>query len=356
VTLECLLIADDLTGACDAAVQFALRGLRVKVSLDSSRVLEDTDVLSVSTESRDAGVAAFQQALARLPKLQPRILLNKLDSTLRGNVGQEVAAALAAFDCDLAVVTPAFPAMGRTVDAGYLRVAGTADFAPLELAACFRDYGVGPYCHSLTAAGGARFALLDATCDAHLDAIVAQGLALPQRVLWAGSAGLAAALARALGASATAPPVPPAGTPLFCLGSDHAVTLEQQDRLIHCRAATLLSAEEVAPEAVLGALRRGPVVLRIRRGHTSAGRVRELLADVANPLALSGGDTASLVCGALGVRAIELRQEVAPGIPCGSLVGGPFDQLPVVTKSGGFGGPDALMQVADFFTCSQSLH
>ena len=82
----------------------------------------------------------------------------------------------------------------------------------------------------------------------------------------------------------------------------------------------------------------------------------ELLAPLRAPLVLSGGDTASLVCRALDVRAIELCREVAPGIPYGILHGGPFDGLPVATKSGGFGCPDALMQVADFFTCSQLSH
>lgn len=98
------------------------------------------------------------------------------------------------------------------------------------------------------------------------------------------------------------------------------------------------------------------MVLRIRRGPTSTARIRELLANAAGPLVLSGGDTASVVCRALDARAIELRREIAPGIPCGVIVGGAFDGLPVVTKSGGFGPPDALIEVADFFTCSQLLH
>ncbi len=32
--IECLLVADDLTGACDAAVQFRLRGAPALVHLD----------------------------------------------------------------------------------------------------------------------------------------------------------------------------------------------------------------------------------------------------------------------------------------------------------------------------------
>jgi len=345
--LACLLIADDLTGACDAAVQFALRGFRVTLSLNSACEAGQTgptDVLAVSTESRDGDLGSFRNSLERLTPLRPRILFKKIDSTLRGNVGPEVAAAMAAFGCDVAVVAPAFPAMGRTVEAGYLRVAGEIGFVPRELAASFRDLP-------------GRFALRDAACDAHLDAIAADGLAGGERVLWVGSAGLAAALARALGMGSPAGIAFSPAPAIFCLGSDHAVTLQQQEHLVRDRAARLFAAETASDEAIPEALERGRhVVLRIRRGHTSAARVRQLLARARYPLVLCGGDTASLVCRALEVQAIDLRREVARGIPYGVIGGGLFDALPVVTKSGGFGRPDALIDVADFFTCSPLSH
>jgi uncharacterized protein YgbK (DUF1537 family) len=365
--LACLVIADDLTGACDAAVPFALGGRRVRVSLDSDGEPSPADVLAISTESRDASAEVFsgalEELLRRLPELGPRILFKKIDSTLRGNVGPEVSAALAAFACDVALVTPAFPAMGRTVEGGHLRIAGDAHFVPVELAACFRSLGAGPHCHAQPAAiaqavaTGARFVLLDAANDADLDAIVSQGLTLRQRVLWAGSAGLAAALARATGAKSPGggpAPVQAASAAIFCLGSSHPATLEQLDRLIHYRHAALFSCDAATPTAIAAALERGqPAVLRIRLGETPAGRVRELLANAAGPLVLSGGTTAALVLRALDIHALELRLEIAPGIPCGLAQGGPFHGAPVVTKSGGFGGPDALMKIADFFACPQ---
>ena len=341
--LQCLVIADDLTGACDAAVPFALRGLGVRVSLDFQGVFGRIDVLAISTESRDGDLASFRKALDRLPALRPRILFKKIDSTLRGNAGPEVAAALDAFGCHVAVVTPAFPAMGRVVEAGYLRVDGDFGFVPIELAAHFGDRP-------------ARFALRDAACDAHLDAIVREGLASGERILWAGSAGLAAALARATQAGSPSAMAFEPAPAIFCLGSGHAVTMEQQARLVGQRAAALFVAETVRNEAISEALEQGRhVVLRIQRGHTSAARVREVLAVAAGPLVLCGGDTASLVCRALDIRAIDLRQEVAAGIPCGAIEGGPFDGMPVVTKSGGFGRPDALIEVADFL-CSPLSH
>jgi uncharacterized protein YgbK (DUF1537 family) len=66
---------------------------------------------------------------------------------------------------------------------------------------------------------------------------------------------------------------------------------------------------------------------------------------------ITGGDTATLVCEALGVQGIDLKGEILPGLPWGVAVGGVIDGLPIATKSGGFGGPDALLRVAQFFNC-----
>jgi uncharacterized protein YgbK (DUF1537 family) len=182
---------------------------------------------------------------------------------------------------------------------------------------------------------GARFISVDATCDRDLDTIVAEALGSAKRILWAGSAGLAAALSRTLPWAGRRPAPRPASSVLFCIGSDHPVTVEQQRRLL--------------------ALDRGEhVVLNLSVRQTSVERVRELVgnaAGAATALVLSGGDTASLVCRALGVRRIELEDEIVPGIPWGYLSGGAFDGWRVATKSGGFGAPHALIQVADFFTC-----
>jgi uncharacterized protein YgbK (DUF1537 family) len=47
-----------------------------------------------------------------------------------------------------------------------------------------------------------------------------------------------------------------------------------------------------------------------------------------------------------GAEGIRLEAEVEPGVPFGRLLGGVGDGLAVVTKSGGFGGPDTLACVA----------
>ena len=361
--LACLLITDDLTGACDAAVQFATRGLRTTVPIASGAALPEADVIAISTDSRDLDPTSIRDAIfatARLPLGSPRILFKKIDSTLRGHAGVEIMAALDAFCCDAAVVCPAFPRMNRTVELGYLRVAGAADFQVIEVAACLRAQGVERCVHTLPETmreailSGARVVVLDAVCDDDLDRIAAAALALDLRILWVGSAGLASALARTLPDMPQSRPQPsPGGPVLFCIGSDHRVTITQQMALLGQRRALLVLPQLDTAGCVSAALGRGQhVVLRIPHGRVSVGRLQELIARApASALVLSGGDTASLFCRAAGVQRIDLCEEIFAGIPCGVISGGEFDGVRAATKSGGFGNPDALIQVVDYFAC-----
>jgi uncharacterized protein YgbK (DUF1537 family) len=60
---------------------------------------------------------------------------------------------------------------------------------------------------------------------------------------------------------------------------------------------------------------------------------------------LAGGATARKVCERLGGAGLRLSGELSPGVPIGHIVGGPWDQVPAVTKAGGFGTPDTLLDV-----------
>lgn len=337
--LECALIADDLTGACDSAVHFAATGLRTVVPLAPDNGPGGARVLACSTESRALAPAdaacRIRRVACALRAFRPRIVFKKIDSVLRGNSGFEIVAAFDAFACDAAVVDPALPAMGRTVRGGFLDSDRDAGFRPIELGAWLRLHGAEPFRHaaagSLAAAleAGARFVSFDSVCAEDLAAVADEILALNSRILWAGSAGLASALARRLAAGN---PLPEAelrhGPVLFCIGSDHPVTLEQQRHLARERG---IAAIPIAAGGALEALRR-----RVAEERPAA-------------LFVTGGDTASLVCAALEARSIELRREFVPGIPLGLLHGGACDAVPILTKSGGFGAPDDLIRIADYF-------
>ena len=148
------IIADDLTGACDTACQFALYGFQpiVVSCLDPSlsnfwrkgfpqdgvgapahagqpaegyASHEDSEgsVLVVNTDSRKADVRSAAQKVAEIARtlLRRRCLLfyKKMDSTLKGNWAAELAAVIKVARPDLTVVAPAFPAWGRTTVEGF---------------------------------------------------------------------------------------------------------------------------------------------------------------------------------------------------------------------------------------------
>jgi uncharacterized protein YgbK (DUF1537 family) len=363
--LDCLLVADDLTGACDAAVHFAIRGIRpAAVLLARGTDTTGARVLAVSTDSRDLPPAGIQRALAAVAAefsadCAARVF-KKIDSTLRGNTGFEIAAALESFDCDAAVVCPAFPKLHRVVEDGFLRVTSAPEFAPIDVAARLQlqsgiactHTGAGGITASLSA--GVRLVSVDANCDDDLDRIAGVLLPMGRRILWAGSAGLASALARGLG-EACVPCAAAAGSgaALFCIGSNHDVTSAQQSFLLAERRSAIFHPGDATRTLICNALGRAEhVILRIARGLTSVEEVRERIAGApAVALVLSGGDTASVVCRAVGVQRIELCDEIVPGVPRGILRGGDFDGLSVATKSGGFGERDALIQIADYYSC-----
>jgi D-threonate/D-erythronate kinase len=353
-----------LTGACDAAVCFATRGLRTIASIADGAGFESASVVAIATESRDLDFAAARDvistAAARLPAIEPRLLFKKIDSTLRGHAGVEIAAALNAFRCDAAIVCPAFPAMGRIVSAGRLCVIGDAGFSTIDVTAYLRSQGIEQCvyaeCDRIPAAisSGTRVIVLDSVCDEDLDRIAAAGLATNLRILWAGSAGLAAALARTL-APATQSYLRPVstGSLLFCLGSNHPATVVQETSLISRTGTPVLYAERLASGIIDAEIRQGRhVVLRIPRGAIGQEQLRELLPHgQLAAVVVSGGDTASLFCRAAGVEYIELLAEVLPGIPRGVIRGGTYEGISIVTKSGGFGDSDALIQIAEHFSC-----
>jgi uncharacterized protein YgbK (DUF1537 family) len=62
--------------------------------------------------------------------------------------------------------------------------------------------------------------------------------------------------------------------------------------------------------------------------------------DLFDALILTGGDTAVRVARSLGATGILLEGEIEAGVPVGTLVG--TRPYRVVTKAGGFGGPDTL--------------
>ena len=72
-------------------------------------------------------------------------------------------------------------------------------------------------------------------------------------------------------------------------------------------------------------------------------------ADKAGALVVTGGETARAVFESWGISRLQLLGEVEAGLPF-SVTSGWSRELPVLTKAGGFGGPESL------FRCLEFLH
>ena len=127
------IIADDLTGANDTALQFKLNGADTNILLNEnvSEIQEHIpQAWAISTESRNGTPAcAFDKVKKAIElftdKINPDFFYKKIDSTVRGNIAVEVISALEALDWDAAVIMPAFPSEGRTTVGGYQLLNGT---------------------------------------------------------------------------------------------------------------------------------------------------------------------------------------------------------------------------------------
>lgn len=351
------LVADDLTGACDTGALFAGKS-PVPVTV-WPRPPRPAPVRVVDTESRTLPAAEAADRVAAVPAQAPAPrFFKKVDSTLRGRVGAEVGALMRAAGTASAVLTPAFPALGRTVVERLLLVdAVPVTETPL---ACDPDFPAADSAsvvdllrrdldRALTwiplgevRAGGealaARLARLrgtvavaDAETDLDLVALVDAALAVEPAPLLVGSAGLAHALAARLGLLA-GPVTPPRGRRwLVVAGSRHPATRRQVET---CRAAGLavLSApEREEPD-------RSGVAVRL-----AAEARRRLDQDTFDLLVVTGGQTAVAVLAALDAEGLDLVGAPATGLALGYLRGGRYAGLPVVTKAGGFGDPDLLV-------------
>src|SRR5215212_1768217 len=387
-SMRVAIIADDLTGAADTGVQLARAGYRTAVAFRDAPMppAEDLDAVALDTDSRamPAGFAAKRVLEAGRAVRHARIVYKKLDSTLRGPIAAELAAALGASGRDRAVVAPAFPAAGRTTVGGVQLVRGVAvhetearndprtpvreGHVPTLLAAAFPSVGtlsVPDLADPATvrrALEGVVCVVADAARDEDLEALV-RAVPDPYEVLWAGSAGLAVALGGVYPGPSAGKPLSsraPVSKVLVVVGSLSGVAREQLRSLREHECPTVPVAASLSEEA-LGIARKalsGGACAAMHsaenREASDAGAFVEALAEVVGALSeeglfdalvLTGGETAVGVARRLGAVGVRLEGEVAPGIPVGTLIGpSPYR---VVTKAGAFGEPGTLIKAVE---------
>ena len=171
--------------------------------------------------------------------------------------------------------------------------------------------------------------------------------------MWAGSAGLAAALFEGLrgdgGAAAARSPRAPGAACSSSSGTDSPPGLAQLDALLARPGSVPVAVDPAAPDPRLAAaaVTRGDdavVHLAGPGGVAALAEAAALAAEHAAGLVLTGGETARAVCERVGVRTIELCGEIEPGVPLGRIAS---PARAVVTKAGAFGGPETLCRAVD---------
>jgi len=207
---------------------------------------------------------------------------------------------------------------------------------------------------------GCRYAIVDAIRDEHL---VAAGEASADMPLAVGGAGLAMGIARTLAkrapkaAQAALPKV--GGAAVILAGSCSEATLAQVAAVRDRYASLRLDPQRLDVDAALAwakpKLGAAPVMLYSSAppGERAGGReadIEQAFRAIAKGLAaagvrrfvVAGGETSGAVAEALGVRALAIGREIAPGVPwTASLVGEP---VLLALKSGNFGGPDFFVK------------
>ena len=330
---ELAIIADDLTGALDAAAPFAMRGIRTAVALSVDALPEaiatGAAVVGVSTDSREVSEDQARErtrlAVAALP--QSTRLFKKVDSRLKGNI----AAELDAIPHDKSLVIPAIPAFSRWMRGGMLGGFGVSE--PIDIANRLGRHA-------------ANAAIPDIAVQADIDAALdtSHDLAI-------GARGLAEAMAAAMAPEAQSPDTALPNASAYCvIGSTDPITTVQLARL---RAGNPSLTYIAAPNGVGPAALPAPnalTVIQATPGHIPgngksvalalAGTVLRLAPPPGSLLVLSGGATAQAILARLGIRVLHLVGEALPGLPL-AMGGG----LTFVTKSGGFGDEDTLLRL-----------
>ena len=130
--LDLLIVADDLTGAIDTGIQFVKNGYKTLVTTDPLALSDCIDptirVLVVTTTSRhispNRAYMRVYNAVVAAKSWGVGLFYKKTDSTLRGNIGAELAAMMQASGLRQMVFAPALPGLKRTVQNGKIYVCG----------------------------------------------------------------------------------------------------------------------------------------------------------------------------------------------------------------------------------------
>jgi 2-keto-3-deoxygluconate transporter len=413
-----LIVADDFTGANDTGVQFGkkkLRSIIITNKDDISKTLNDCDVLIYDTESRfDDKDRAYKKTYeaGKIAKSEIKNIYKKLDSTFRGNIGSEISGLMDSLEIKYSVVVPAVPANGRITKNGNVYVKGILlaetesaydpknpvreSYIP-KIISSQTDKRIEVINYTDVSAGkenlvkkleqhfnnDVNIIVIDALVDADLDIIASAVTSVREKVLFAGSYGLAEYLPKYLKIKKAKK------SNIIIAGSISEVTLKQTDHAKDKTEVTLIDVEiakiftgerskerkRIIDIVKKSSLRGEDVIIRsasskdvVTRSFESGQkhgldklRISEIIAfflgEIAgviiqeikiNGILFTGGDTAIKAVKYLNVSGTIIQDEILSGIPYGHFNEDQYKNITIVTKAGGFGNEDAFVQVLNF--------
>ena len=367
--------------------------------------------LNTRQMTEDRAYGEVRALVTEIRKRHDRLFYKKIDSTLRGWISEEIRAVLDADPDCIVFFCPANPVVGRTVHDGRLLVDGTpVDETPFNrdpafpitdarIASRFRP-GLREllrHCPLSTVRDsetvrakwidqslreGGRIVSFDAVSETDLVALARAARSLRNPVLLCGSGALAGAIHRvdpggpAKDRAKDLPPIRPEGNGVgFLIGSAHPRTREQFELLRQERSLEVVDFDPADPPSWSRPLnefgakcQRGPVAVVPRvtgpPGRDTSAAIQTFFRRLAgrkepeplpDRLFVTGGETARTVIDAIRVDSLDLSGSLEPGVAVAlaqrsSAMPGMTNVLTVVTKPGGFGGPDTLVQCYDYLT------
>ena len=394
-----VVVADDYTGAVETAAKFMNGGYRTAVTLDSGSLgsLRKYSVVAVDTETffsspERAGGKLENVAHDLMPWKDSTVFFKRIEPGLRGNVGPEVQALAREMGFDTIIVVSAFSRSRRAIEEGTvyldkhermssLTVTTSQSASSAATVALLAQAGLNPTEIPADQIRSGRTAEIvakegcycfDAENDEDLRMIVRGVLkARPAKeVLWVGSVGLAEALATApkpfVFVVGTAHPrsvrqarqllengfVQTVGVSAAGIGTDRAAealvrAADEAEPLLRCGQSILLIATTEEKRFVRGEYPNGDI-----EGFMDlmADTVREIMGRTKiGGLCVTGGDCAVRIAQRVKAENVALEREIQEGITLLSLSGGPFDRLPMISKSGSLGGERALVHCMEYF-------
>jgi uncharacterized protein YgbK (DUF1537 family) len=334
------------------------------------------------------------------------------DSTDDGNIGPVADALLDELGAGFTIACPAFPENRRTIYLGHLFVGSELlsdssmrdhPLTPMRDSNLVRvlgrqtrhKVGLVPYAEvrrgplaisdrfAALQSDGVRHAIVDAIADDDLENIGAACAGMP---LVTGGSGVALGLpsnfirAGRLKARGDVPPlVKVGGAGAVLAGSCSAATRAQVAAMAAAAPSFALDPVKLSSDAAgviakavafaTPCLPKGPVLIystsapdAVAAAQATLGRdragaiVEDAIAQIAKALVaagvrrlvVAGGETSGAVVSALGVTALEIGPQIAPGVPATLSYGEP--RLALALKSGNFGGPDFFARALEALT------